>query len=380
MFSRSEWQQRLEAGWKKRSVVWLMGVRRVGKTQLTKTLPNVAYFDCELPRTRAAMSDPEAFLDSVAGQTIVLDEIHRLADPSELLKIAADHYPNVRIVATGSSTLAASKRFRDTLTGRKSEVWLTPMTRADISAFGKTDILHRMLRGGLPSFFLAEELPETEYQEWIDAYWARDIQELFHLERREAFRRLLELVLVQSGGIFDAARLARDCGVSHTTIGNYAAVLEATFVVHLVRPFAKRGRAEIVSAPKAYAFDTGFVCHQRGWRELRRDDFGILWEHLVLNELHAHFGRDPVRYWRTRNGREVDFVLDRRGGPPVAIECKWSASDFDSSNLRAFRSIYTHGQSLVATADTSPGRAYEKRVGDLRFTFVAIEDLINHCQ
>jgi len=65
------------------------------------------------------------------GRRVVLDEIHRLGDPSQLLKIAADHYPDVSIVATGSSTLGASKKFRDTLTGRKAEVWLTPLILPD---------------------------------------------------------------------------------------------------------------------------------------------------------------------------------------------------------------------------------------------------------
>ena len=100
-------------------MAWLSGVRRVGKTCLCQDLPNVEYFDCELPRIRRTMVDPQSFLDGVRGKRIVLDEIHRLQNPSELLKIAADHYPRTRIVATGSSTLGASRKFRDTLAGRR---------------------------------------------------------------------------------------------------------------------------------------------------------------------------------------------------------------------------------------------------------------------
>ena len=96
-----------------------------------------------------------------------------------------------------------------------------------------------MLRGGLPPFFLAPALPERDFQEWMDAYWAKDILELFRLERRSAFQRLVELVLDRSGGIFDASRFARDCGVSRTTIANHLAVLEATAVAHVVRPYSE---------------------------------------------------------------------------------------------------------------------------------------------
>ena len=109
--------------------------------------------------------------------------------------------------------------------------------------------------------FLADELPEHDFQDWIDAYWAKDIQELFRLERRWSFQRFLELLFAQSGGMFEATRFAAPCEVSRQTISNYLAALEATFVVHAVRPFSSRRANEIVAAPKVYGFDPGFVCH-----------------------------------------------------------------------------------------------------------------------
>ena len=129
---RASWIERVEAAWSRRSIVWLPGVRRAGKTTLCRSLPGVEYFDCELPRVRRMLDDPEAFLEDMAGKRIVLDEVHRLDRPAELLKIAADHHPKTRIVATGSSTLGASARFRDTLAGRKAIVWLTQIGRAHV--------------------------------------------------------------------------------------------------------------------------------------------------------------------------------------------------------------------------------------------------------
>ncbi len=352
-----------------------MGVRRAGKTVLAQTFPDVDYFDCESPRTRSLFADPEDFLGRRAGRTVAIDEIHRLANPAELLKIAADHYPNVRVLATGSSTLAASSRFRDTLAGRKTELWLTPMTVADVVATGDYDIRRRMLHGGLPEFYLAPAPVDRDYQEWIDAYWARDIQELFRLERRHAFRQLLELLFVHSGGIFEATRYARPCEVSRPTITNYLAALEATFVVHVIRPYSGSSRGEIVSAPRVYAFDTGFVCHQRGWSELRSDDLGPLWEHLVLNELHAHVGRDPVRYWRTKHGAEVDFVIAGRNSPPVCVECQWSSEELDIGGIRAFRARYPGGRNLVVANDIAPGRGFTRNVYDVPVSFLALGDV-----
>ncbi|MDT0498085.1 ATP-binding protein [Algiphilus sp. W345] len=351
MQTRPLWQRRIEDLWRQRSVLWLSGVRRVGKTTLCRSLPDIEYFDCELPRTRRLMDDPEGFLESLEGRRVVLDEIHRLDNPSELLKIAADHFPTSRILATGSSTLGAASKFRDTLAGRKAELWLTPATSADTQAFHTPDLETRLHRGGLPPFLLAESLAERDFQEWMDAYWAKDILELFRLERRHSFLRFVELLLAASGGIFEATRYARPCEVSRTTISNYLAVLESTFVAHVVRPFSTGKSAEIVSAPKVYGFDTGFVSYYRGWSMLRREDLGQLWEHYVLNELHAHFQHRQIQYWRDKQGHELDFVLTRRGGPPVAIECKWSADEFDPSALTVFRRKYPEGENFLVTQD-----------------------------
>ncbi len=134
------------------------------------------------------MEDPERFLEGLRGKRVALDEIHRLDRPSELLKIAADHFPDVKIIATGSSSLGASTKFGDTLTGRKTDIRLTPMILADLEDFRNTDLAHRMLHGGLPPFFLADAPPDVEIQDWIDAYWAKDIQTLFRLERRASFQ------------------------------------------------------------------------------------------------------------------------------------------------------------------------------------------------
>jgi len=316
------------------------------------------------------MDDPEGFLRDMKGRLVIIDEIHRLANPSELLKIAADHFPDTSVVATGSSTLGASAKFRDTLAGRKHELWLTPIMSEDLTDFGTEDMRRRFLHGGLPQFFLSDSFPERDFQEWLDGYWARDIQELFRLERRHSFQRFLELLLAQSGGIFEASRFAAPCEVSRTTIANYLTVLEATFAVHIVRPFAGRRHAEVVSAPRVYGFDTGFACYFGGRYQLRAEDMGLMWEHVVLNELHARLQSRDVFYWRDKRGHEIDFVLAPRGNPPVAVECKWRADEFDPKNLKIFRKHYPEGKSVVAAADVD--REFVRSYGDMEVSFVGL--------
>jgi len=378
LVTRQYWISQILTRFERVPVVWLSGVRRAGKTVLAKSLPGVEYFDCELPSVRRMIEDPESFWRGRRG-LVALDEVHRLQRPSEVLKIAADHFSHLRVLATSSSTLGASARFGDTLTGRKADVWLTPMIEDDRMAFGGLPVEHRLAQGGLPGFYQTNRLSEDAVQEWIDSFWSRDIQELFRIERRASFLRLFELLFAQSGAIFEASNLAGPCEVSRGTVQNYLAVLEASLVVHRVRPFHTHQAAEIVAAPKVYGFDTGFVRALNDWRELRPSDYGVLWEHYVLNELRARYPRAEIRYWRDKQKHEVDFVVRARpAAAPTAIECKWRASAFHPQGLRAFRRRYPGGPNLVVCRDVD--QPYERRFGDLTVWFMplgpAIESLL----
>lgn len=226
-------------------------------------------------------------------------------------------------------------------------------------------------RGGLPPFLLANDVPERDFQEWMDAYWAKDIQELFRLERRSSFQKFTELILAQSGGLFEATRFSGPCEVSRTTIGNYLKVLEATFVAHIIRPFSTHKPTEIIAAPKVYAFDTGFVCYYRGWHAPRQSDLDALWEHLALNEIMAELQDRRVFYWRDKRGHEVDFVFPSRRTKPLAVECKWSADEFDDTNLQAFRRQYPAGENVVIAHDID--RSFTRHLGSISVRFESLK-------
>jgi predicted AAA+ superfamily ATPase len=162
---RYYWKNRVLENLQERNILWLSGVRRVGKTTLARSISEAEYFDCELPSVRQQLEDPERFLKRLGNKTIVLDEIHRLLNPSEILKIAADHFKQLKIIATGSSTLSAKSKFRDSLTGRKRELWLLPTIASDISSVPSIHMDDRMLRGGLPPFLLSERVNDKDYLE-----------------------------------------------------------------------------------------------------------------------------------------------------------------------------------------------------------------------
>ena len=357
--------------------MWLSGVRRVGKTTLARMLPDAVYLNCDLPSTGRLLRDPEPFLDGHDPSTVlVFDEVHRLEDPSRPLKIVADEYPGLAVLATGSSTLAATRKFRDALTGRKRSVHLPPVLWEECSNWlGASQLDRRLYHGGLPQALLADSPSADFFNEWIDSFYARDIQELFQVRSRSGFQALFRLLLRQSGGQVDNTRLASLCQLSRLTIRSYIEAMTIAHAMHLVLPYHGGGKREIVARPKCYGFDTGFVCFERGWTGLRPEDRGVLWEHLVLDAVLGLFGDGRVCYWRDKSGREVDFVIRRTGNRVDALECKINPDQPNLSGLSAFRALYPEGRNYIV----SPGarRSYDTRERGLSVTVCDTHHLAN---
>ena len=362
MIPRPFWLQRIEQAWREAPIAWLCGVRRCGKTTLAESLgeARALYVNCDLPAVEDMVRDPRLFFRSCTRPVVVFDEVHQLRDPTRLLKVGADAFPKLKILATGSSTLAASRKFRDTLTGRKRTVHLLPVTWRELPAFG-VPLPRRLYHGGLPPALLADAKRPALYREWMDSFFARDIQRLFGFRDMNRFNALLEYVMRQSGGQLEVTRTATALGITRPTVESHLRALEITNAVTLVRPFHGGGQNEIVKMPKAYAFDTGFVSFARGWDPLRSEDLGGLWENFVLEHLQSVHPDLPIRYWRDKSGREVDFVLAHRRDEADAIECKWDPGAFDSSALQVFRGYYPKGRNYLVTPSGDP--AYTRRYG-----------------
>ena len=365
MIERPYWLRRIEESWQEAPIVWLAGVRRVGKSTLALSLgpERVKYINCDLPVVEDMVRDPEFFYKNCEQPVVIFDEIHQLKDPARVLKVGADGFPHLRILATGSSTLAAGRKFRDTLTGRKRSVHLTPVLWDELAAFGGATLLKRLYHGGMPEALLSETKKPGYYREWMDSFFSRDIQRLFAFRDPDKFNALFEFVMKQSGGLLEITRTAGALGISRPTVESHLRALEATHAISLLRPFFGGGQREIVKMPKVFAFDTGFVSFSRGWDPLRPEDHGQLWEHLVLEFLQARVHDRRIQYWRDASGREVDFVIPRGRDEVDAIECKWDPAEFDATALRLFRTYYPRGGNYVLSPIS--GLGYPKRAGGL---------------
>jgi predicted AAA+ superfamily ATPase len=375
MIARPFWLERIEQGWKRRPIVWLSGVRRAGKTTLARMISRAVYLNCDLPSVGRQLVEPEPFYDSLGkGSVVVLDEVHRLEDPSRVLKIAADEYPSLRVLATGSSTLAATRKFRDSLTGRKHTIYLTPVLWSECTAdFEIRDLDRRLLNGGLPEPLLSSEKEPAFFAEWMDSFYARDIQELFGIRDRAGFMRLLQLLLRQSGGLVDYTNLAQLSSLSRPTVRAHIDALSIAHAVFLLPPFHGGGRREIVRRPKCYAFDTGFVSFARGWDSIREEDRGLLWEHVVLDYLRTAIDPGRLYFWRDKSDREVDFVIRRPAETVDAVECKISPDHLDTASLQAFRAVYPKGRNLVVSPLVKAPYTRERQ--GLRISYCGFADL-----
>jgi len=375
MIERPFWIKRIHQAWEKRPIVWLSGVRRAGKTTLAQMFLKAVYQNCDLPSVVRRLFDPESFYDSLdKGAIVIFDEIHRLEDPSRLLKIAADAYPHLKVLATGSSTLAATKKFRDSLTGRKHMIYLPPVLWSEcIDNFNIKGLDRRLLHGGLPEPLLSETKNPAFFSEWMDSFYARDIQELFGIRNRTGFMKLLHLLLRQSGSLMDYTNLARLTDLSRHTVKAHLEAMSIAHAVFLLPPFHGGGRREITHRPKCYSFDTGFVTFVKGWDSIREDDRGLLWEHLVLDTLRTVVDNHNLFYWRDKSGREVDFVIKGGRLQSDAIECKINPDQFDPAHLTAFRSLYPEGKNYVLSPNIKS--SYQRRYGKLKVDFISIKQI-----
>ena len=375
MIERPLWIHRVRQAWEKRPIVWLSGVRRAGKTTLAQMFSNAVYQNCDLPSVVRGLIDPEPLYDSLdKGAIVIFDEIHRLEDPSRLLKIAADAYPHLKVLATGSSTLAATKKFRDSLTGRKEMIYLPPVLWSEcIDQFNIRKLDRRLLHGGLPEHLLSETKNAAFFSEWMDSFYARDIQELFGIRNRTGFMRLLHLLLRQSGGLMDYTQLARLSDLSRHTVKAHVEAMSIAHAVFLLPPFHGGGRREITQRPKGYCFDTGFVTFVKGWGSIREEDRGLLWEHLVLDTLRTIVEDHRLFYWRDKSGREVDFIIKGVREQSDAIECKINPDHFDPAHLAMYRSLYPGGKNYILSPHIKS--SYVRQYGKLKVNFISIQQI-----
>jgi predicted AAA+ superfamily ATPase len=271
-------------------------------------------------------------IDEIQKLPILLDEVHRMIEERK-----------ITFLLTGSSARSLKKAGVNLLAGRAWIAELFPLTFAEIPDFN----LDRFLRfGGLPGVVQSDD-PEEQLDAYIQTYLNEEIKAEALVRKIPAFVEFLRFAALSNTQIVNYASLASDAGVSPPTIASYFQILEDTMIAFQVTPWKKPTSRKPIASAKLYFFDTGVVNTLAGTRSVDRNSnlFGSLFEQWVAMELRAFLSyrrvKQPLMFWRTEDGVEVDFIVDGQ----VAIEVKASRKTSDA-DLKSLRILQAESQGM----------------------------------
>ncbi len=344
---------------------FLWGPRKTGKSAwLQKTYPESIRYDFLktdvffrfsrqphlLREELATVKNPESLerpviLDEVQKVPPVLNEVHWLIENKRL-----------QFILCGSSARKLKRGRANLLGGRAWRFEMFPLTYKET---GQLDILKALNQGLLPSHYLSGNAARS-LKAYIQDYLKEEIMAEGLIRNLPPFVRFLDSLGYSHGELTNFSNIARDCGVDAKTVRGYYEILSDTLIGRFVAPFTKRGgRQLITAAEKFYLFDVGLAgsLSKRVILEERGEAFGRAFEHFIFMELCAHRSYTEkdyeIRFWRTKAGYEVDFVL---GDGEVAVEVKGSGQ-VDSSQLRPMRVFigeYSPRKAIVVCNESCP--------------------------
>ncbi len=358
-----------------RESIILYGARQVGKTFILYWLlkflkeenEDVYYLDLEDRRYLHLLNQgPDALKELLIEQGfdigkkvfVLIDEIQYLDNPTTFLKLVSDHYHNFKIIASGSSTLELKKKVDKALVGRALvfevygltfDEFLTfkeyPGPKMPVLTHIKQEELLKLftefvLYGGYPRCCLIPEKTKKEKYLWqiINTYLKKDIRDLAEVKEIDKFNKLLEILASQSGKLLNIEELSNTCRLAKQTVERYLFVLENTYVLRLVRPFSKNLRSEIFKTPKIYFYDSG-LAHLLWLKVFSPEILGEIFETAIFSELVKNFGKEFINYWRTKDKKEIDFIL-RYKNRIIPIEAKVNFAAFSKRKLDYFMKKY----------------------------------------
>ncbi|NOY96197.1 MAG: ATP-binding protein [Chlorobi bacterium] len=362
----------------------IVGSRQCGKTSVLRLIENylkegkhqTLYLSLEDPEVLSKLNSHPEELFSFIPKTenfkyILIDEVQYLKDPTNFLKYHFDfHHKQLKIISTGSSAFYIDRKFKDSLAGRKKIFNLYTLCFKEFLHFktGNDDLnselkeiisrdnyyslkirtLYQYLDeyltyGGYPAVVLLNDLERKKslLNELSRSFIKRDILES-GIRNEEKFFFLLKILASQTGGLLNMNQLANSLQLSVTSIENYITILRKTFHIHLVRPFFRNLKKELTKMPKAYFNDLGLrntLLNQFMPIENRLDKGGLI-ENFVFIELRNKYDPEEIRYWRTINGNEVDFIVTTEFDKGFALECKFDEKMYNPKKYAKFTSEY----------------------------------------
>ncbi len=335
----------------------VIGARQVGKSTLLKDIfgnkDNVMWLNGDETDVQQLFANiSSARLRAILGNSkyVVVDEAQRIPDIGLRLKLITDQIPDVQVIATGSSSFELTAKVNETLTGRKREIRMFPLTYAEMVAH--TNLLeehrmipHRMVYGYYPEVVTSPGEEMTVLRELTDSYLYKDIMMLDSISKPDKLKQLIRALAFQIGEQVSYNEVGQLVGLDSKTVERYVDILEKSFIVFRLGSFSRNLRNELKLSRKIYFWDLGVrnaVISNFTHLE-NRTDIGALWENFVISERmkrHA-IQNDWVNtwFWRTQQQKEIDLI-EEENGALRAFEFKWNPSKANVKVPESFAKAY----------------------------------------
>lgn len=365
---------------KRKEAILIKGTRRVGKTSVLHLVENILEEDLKVSMERIYFFDledldiREDFNDSPKNlmkhitynkskKYVFIDEIQYLKNPSNFLKILVDHFPDIKIFATGSSSLDIKRKIQDSLVGRVLYFQLYPLSFTEFLDFKNekfpievtnyqkrklNNILEEyLLFGGMPEIVLERniEIKKELLKNYINLYISKDIRSIADIDNISSFNNLAKVLSGQIGNLLDKSEVSNTLNISFATLDKYLDILKNTYIIILISPYFINLRARLTKTPKVYFYDIGIrnsLINNFNKVEFRTDK-GALFENFIFLELLSIFGLEDLYFYRTTKQTELDFVVESK---KMTIEVKYTKYK-DKKIFRVFDSFKDFDNQIV---------------------------------
>ena len=317
----------------------LIGPRQCGKSSLLFRLDSdyieISLDDFSLREVVA--KDPSTFLSQFEGKKLIIDEVQLVPELFFALKRRVDLMKREGIKrktffrVTGSNQILIDKNVKESLAGRASYFELNTLSVAEITHHLKLPIGEIILKGGWPELYADSSISTKRYlDDYIRSYVEKDIVLSAGIQKQNEFIRFAKLLAARTAHLVNHSELAKEVGVSSDTIKDWLSILERMKIIVLINPYFSNLSKRLVKSAKVYFLDTGLACRLQGHYDLvpllSSSAFGHLFETLVCAEIYKtmiNFSRNwQIFHWRSRDGEEIDFLIELENGKKLFIEAK----------------------------------------------------------
>ncbi len=410
MYKERELEEILLKSLGRREVAVILGARQTGKTTLLKKIYNDTdvnkdFIDLDIFENRSIFSSYSEVMKYLKFEgykkekkfTLFLDEFHKVEGIGKILKNIYDNNPEIKIFATGSSSLEIINRVKESLAGRKRIYNLYPLKFKELLLFKDEELYEKFIRsatsgipeaaekklyelikeysvfGGYPEVVLEQQKEEKKniIRDIFDLFVEKDLINFLNIKNPQAAHNILKYIAINSGQVINYTDISNTGNIDINTLKKYINILEKTFIIKTIPPFYTNKKKEIVKAPKIYFYDPGirnYFIKNFTFFDDRTDSSFLLENYFFSQFIKKAAWDEEIKYWRDKNGREVDFITQKNNRiDAYEIKNKNVVKKRDISNLLFFKKTYPESELFLLNFNFNPKELNGEKINFLKY-------------